>query len=498
MHLRSRHSLLAALSCALAALACSDRGGTGPDSTSAPPVEAHSGWYVAPTGASTGDGTSEHPLSLASALSGAGGRIQPGDTVWLRGGTYAGKFTSTLAGSSAQPVIVRQYPGERATVDGSIDVTGDHVWFWDFEITSSAPAPGNVTGLSIAAADVKAIDLVVHGNGGSGIAAFSGAVGAELYGNLVFDNGRQRVTRGYAHGIYVQNDQGAKELADNIVFHQFGFGVHAYGEDGAVRHLRVDGNVAFHNGVGTTSAGEAEPDLFFGALTPVRDLTITDNMTWHEGYAGGSVWIGYASCRCVSSQVTLENNYFAGGLPVLRLQRLSGMSVVGNTLVGAGAAAGTIEEKGMPSAFSWRNNTYYGDPATPEFEWDGGRYTFAAWRSSTGFGGSDAYLGARPSGTRIFVRPNKYESGRANVIVYNWDRVPTVPVDLSAVLRPGDAYEIRNAQTWFAPPVAIGDYAGAPVFLPMTPATPPPPPGGWVTPPPPTEPEFGVFVVLKR
>ncbi|HEU4563793.1 MAG TPA: hypothetical protein VFS05_04050, partial [Gemmatimonadaceae bacterium] len=78
----------------------------------------HSGWYVAPTGASSNDGTSAHPWSLASALSNASGKIQPGDTVWLRGGTYAGAFTSTLAGTSTRPIIVRQYPGERATLDG--------------------------------------------------------------------------------------------------------------------------------------------------------------------------------------------------------------------------------------------------------------------------------------------------------------------------------------------------------------------------------------------
>src|SRR5213078_3276221 len=58
------------------------------------------------------------PWNLATALSGGNGKVQPGDTVWLRGGTYAGQFRSTLTGTAAAPIVVRQYPGERAIIDG--------------------------------------------------------------------------------------------------------------------------------------------------------------------------------------------------------------------------------------------------------------------------------------------------------------------------------------------------------------------------------------------
>jgi hypothetical protein len=43
--------------------------------------------YVSPNG--NGDGSSAKPWALQSALNSA----KPGDTVWIRGGTYSGDFT---------------------------------------------------------------------------------------------------------------------------------------------------------------------------------------------------------------------------------------------------------------------------------------------------------------------------------------------------------------------------------------------------------------------
>ena len=45
------------------------------------------------------------------------------------------------------------------------------------------------------------------------------------------------------------------------------------------------------------------------------------------------------------------------------------------------------------------------------------------------------------------VRPNRYQPGRAHVIVYNWDLQPQVSVDLSmAGLGSGQRFEIRDVQ----------------------------------------------------
>src|SRR6185295_10822827 len=101
-------------------------------------------YYAAPTGTASAAGTKSNPWDLATALSNRG-VVRAGDTVWLRGGTYKGAFTSTLAGSASAPITVRQYTGERAIIDGSpslnppLTVYGSYVWFWGMEVMNSDP-----------------------------------------------------------------------------------------------------------------------------------------------------------------------------------------------------------------------------------------------------------------------------------------------------------------------------------------------------------------------
>src|SRR5450759_4222902 len=97
-------------------------------------------FFVSPDGKSSGDGSMERPWDLATALAGPGA-VQPGDTIWLRGGTYRGGFRSSLSGRKGAPIIVRQYPGERAVIDGkgfsgkgfsgfALDIAGSWTWYW--------------------------------------------------------------------------------------------------------------------------------------------------------------------------------------------------------------------------------------------------------------------------------------------------------------------------------------------------------------------------------
>src|SRR4029077_3105680 len=87
------------------------------DAPAAPPA-TRAGHYAAPGGTSGGSGSATRPWDLPTALAGGAGLLHPGDTVWLRGGSYRGTFTSALTGTPAAPIVVRAYPGERAVLDG--------------------------------------------------------------------------------------------------------------------------------------------------------------------------------------------------------------------------------------------------------------------------------------------------------------------------------------------------------------------------------------------
>jgi hypothetical protein len=101
------------------------------------------------------------------------------------------------------------------------------------------------------------------------------------------------------------------------------------------------------------------------------------------------------------------------------------------------------------------------------------------------------------TGTTIFVRPNRYEPGRANIVVYNWDGRDKVAVRVCPVLPAGTRFELRNAQDFFGPPVQSGVFDGGPLELPMKSLTVAGPIGGLKTPSA-TGPTFNVFVLLPQ
>src|SRR5207302_10560348 len=115
----------------------------------------------------------------------------------------------------------------------------------------------------------------------------------------------------------------------------------------------------------------------------------------------------------------------------------------------------------------------------------------------TGLAATDVVTPATPVGRRVFVRPNAYEPGRGNVVVYNWGRQGAVLANLAGVLAVGDRYEVRNVQDYFCAPVATGTFGGGAISLPMGGVTPPTPIGGAPHAAPRTGPDFDVFVVMR-
>ena len=148
-------------------------------------------------------------------------------------------------------------------------------------------------------------------------------------------------------------------------------------------------------------------------------------------------------------------------------------------------------------ATAWNDNSYSRSSAGVDFLGNSTEYGFYDWQNTTGYDSHSTYNAVNPSGTKVYVRPNRYEAGRANIIVYNWDNLNGVAVDVSSAMAMGAAYEVRNAQDFFAPPVLSGIFDGQPLLLPMTGLTVAVPNGPLLTPPP-TGPTFNVFTLLPR
>lgn len=200
-------------------------------------TQAVAGFFASMTGSPTGAGTFADPWDLLTATRGGPGytfvndlvtpgtAVQPGDTVWIRGGTYTnpyqpgggggrlGNFAPQLTGTAANPITFRGYPGERAIIDGNYDpadtgysgcIFGLKDYFGargymilrDVEITNSRAGrlctvellEDRNDGFSLTAPHSKVINCIIHDTGQGGFPS-SGGAGWEVYGNLIYYNG---------------------------------------------------------------------------------------------------------------------------------------------------------------------------------------------------------------------------------------------------------------------------------------------------------------------
>ena len=454
----------------------------------------HAGFHVTPSASTSGDGTSARPWSLAAAMS-QPSAVQPGDTIWMHGGTYKGAFTSRLTGSPTKPVVLRQYPGERATIDGNLVVLGANTVYWGFEVTSTAAHAVDLMAVNVQGPGTKFVNMVVHDAGGNGFGVWSPAVNAEVYGSLVYNNGRQRLDGVFAHGIYAQNSAGTQRFAHNVVFNQFGYGVHMYGSSSAsLKGFLIEGNAIFESGRSASDRGA--PNILVGGGSAAERVTVRDNALFSSTTDGTNVSLGWASGTSTNRYLTATNNYIVGGKPALRVVRWAEGTVTGNTLYQAGPWE-MVNIQGSTSGLSWSGNTHY-KSANDGTGWiiGGNAYTFAGFLTASRFGDSNG--GTAPTGTRVIVHPNQYEAGRANVIVYNWARAGSVTAGMGGVLNAGDAYEVRNVHNFYGTPVATGTYSGGAITIPMTAVPSPVPVGGFVSSAPPSTTQFQTFVVMRR
>jgi hypothetical protein len=428
--------------------------------------------YVSVEGSRNGTGTVASPWDLVTALA-QPGSVKPGDTIWLRGGTYSGRFHSILTGTQAAPIIVRNYPGEPVRLDGCVPesspnpvltIDGAATWFWGFEITDCLPArqsqqagswPQDLSfgpAVRINAPDSKVINLVVH-DASEGIDNWAPARRAEVHGSIIFANGWNGPDRGHGHGINVQNDLGSKRIFGNILFSNFRHGIHAYAAESPIDNLDIENNISFMNGSLPTRTGVSR-NFLIGGLKVARNASLIRNAAYYpidaQGAGGdGENNLGYeAGCQGAK----LLSNYLAGPMS-LRLANCSEVKMKDNVFVGA------------ISGF---------DPTASR----------------------DNYHVTSAVANAVMVIPNAWEVGRAHIAVFNWKHDSVVEVDISRIgLKVGDKFRLQNVADYFNDTIDVV-YEGKPVRIPMTDRS-VAPIVGLGEKPQSTFPEFGVFLLTQ-
>jgi len=187
-------------------------------------------------------------------------------------------------------------------------------------------------------------------------------------------------------------------------------------------------------------------------------------------------------------------NYLVGGGPVMETRLWTTANVQGNTLSGSGTQ---IDFNDANTGYTWTSNTFYRDSTATAWRFGGSGYTLSNWRTQSGLGSGD-HGAAVPATTSVAVIGNSYETGRANIVVYNWGNLTNATVNVGGILASGDHYEVRNVQTLFGSPVATGTYnGGGSISVPLAGVTPTPPIGGSPAAPVSTGPAFNAFLLVK-
>ena len=443
--------------------------------------------HVGPNGSPDGDGTRDRPLDFATALSDAE-RVQPGDTVWLLGGTYRGPFDigKSPSGTADKPIIYRAAPGERVTLTADtaaryvLQLGGtEYVWFWGMEVTIGGP-PTEHRGAAVSlrgGREIKLINLVIHDNphrtgiGGSNL-------GSEFYGCIICRNGQS--SNALAHGTYTQNrpedvgDDPAqlpwKIHRDCIVFQNFGWGVHSYATSPKLANLMFDGVVAYGNG-DVELMEKPTVNFLAGGCKFDDHIWVRDCFTYYpdQGNFKRGADLGYSS---ENGGVTVERCHFVGGVDALWIRKFHEVHVQDNVFLTANGRALNVitPDRHEPSRYEFRGNTYYKLAGAP-LQWNDRTFEdLPSWQQTTGLDATSRLVEGRPDEPWVFLRPNKYEPDKAFLIVYNWPRTARVSVDLAKLwrLKVGTPFRIVSVEDIWGRPAAEGRLSAEPIELPMT------------------------------
>jgi hypothetical protein len=412
----------------------------GVSAASGVPIFNGNQWYASPDGTANGDGSQANPWDIVTAFDNAPHAVKPGDTIWLRGGKYgdgsAGAIIAYgLVGKAAAPILVRAYPGERPIIDAWLQVG----------CCDQAPDPNRGAYVWFWGIEFASFNPDRH-SGTSGppewaaqanhAAVDTWAPGTKIINCIVHDT---------AGGISMWDEAPGSEAYGNIVYNVGGYGTdrgHGHGfymQNQGPGYKHVADNITFNN--------FGEGMQMFGTDTAyVQNFHLEGNVSMNNGSLG----LGTNTTNGTTSAGARDDNIIIAS--------------------GNGGPAGIVVI----------NNYTYHTPLADD-------------------GYNDLSYNSTPIANDVTAVGNYlYEPGRANVVIYNWDLAPTVPVDLStAGVNPGDTFEIHDGENWFAPALVSGTYNGGTVAIPMTGLQVALPNGVVPNPQPHTAPQFGVFVVLS-
>lgn len=408
-------------------------------------------YFVAPSGSDTAAGSSAAPWKT---LQKAANAVAAGDQVVVRAGTYAG-FNLTTDGTAAARItfsadagVTINAPnpsGPHAGKDG-INVEGaDYVTIEGFNISGMSRA-----GIRV----VTNTDAVVRNNTCDSNGTWGILTGFAQ--NVVIEN---NVTSrsGTQHGIYVSNSADNPVVRGNVVFGNYGCGIHmnsdaSQGGDGVITGALIEGNTIYDNGRGGGSAIN---------MDGVSGSVVRNNLIYGNHSTGIALYQidgthGARDNVIVNNTVRVASD---GRWALLIANASTGNRVFNNILLNDGSYRGSMSvspdsQSGLVSDYNVVMDRFTLDDGTT-------RLTLAQWRAQTG---DDAHSVVASAGA-LFVGGTDYHlvagSPAVDVGVGTLGGASAPTADLGGAARPSgagfDAGSFELFQGSANPPTANGD-----------------------------------------
>ncbi len=470
-------------------------------------------YYIAENGKMTNNGTIEEPWPFNYLTR---GNNHAGDTIIVRNGTYRGHWKTLIHGLPNKPVVIKSEKWMGAVIQGIDERTfhsggsgkgsnkiveshGSYTYWIDFRITDE-PSNGNrifnngqknyqSDGFNLYGKGSKVINCVAN-DVMIGFSMWSGAIGAELYGNIAYNIGwnnmnSSRKYKGHGHGYYIQNKKGVaiyKHMTNNVAWGTASEGLHLYTENGNIDYFDIGYNAIF-NLIGYNQLAAPGRSFVLGGYVGANYLKFHNNIVFNSstqlGYNLGP-YLPYQKglqkpfpdkqerFKGEAIHVAFDQNYLHGGFTMFYIRDFDSFSKnIFNSTKSEFAVIATrpVSKPDYIWNYPFKENSIFGGNRIghQSSRIDGTNYYQP---SDWGFSAKNFVSNTAPKDSVIFIQ-NKYAPERANVYVFNWSEKIFTQITLDAFAQIGDSLEIRDIQN-IDQVLFSGTYkGGSKTFLPM-------------------------------
>lgn len=302
-----------------------------------PFIKNETGFFVAPNGSDANPGTIQKPWKT---IGKAAQMVGPGDTVYIRGGTYVESIDFHNSGTESNPIRIIAYSGENPIIDGGfngglgslVNLLGDYIDISGIEVRNSGGwgiyVYGNYDIVDKVYVHHCMMDGIIVSHGRNSIVQNS-----RVWRNSL--NNEYGLSSKWATGLEVSR-YGVSDVTirNNLVWENWGEGITSYGAD----HVTIEGNISHDNfainiyisdstnvlcqrnfvymdpasyvfGIGSNAGIELGDELY---VPPSANITIINNIAyanfinfgWWQGVQGGGM-----------NNVLIANNTFVNSRP---------------------------------------------------------------------------------------------------------------------------------------------------------------------------------------